>query len=253
MIKKISIIGSGNVATRLSKEFLKHKIQIVQIISRNKKNGQSLADRVQASFTTNINNLQLTDLAIICVNDDSIKDIAKKIPTNQPAVHTSGFTNIKILKKQENYGVIYPLQSLNKDIDINFQEIPICIESNNMIFKKKIKNLCLKLSINVVYLNSTERQHIHLAAVITSNFSNFLYLIAQKHLHQNNIDFTLLLPLIIHTAKKTKNQNPFTNQTGPAKRGDKKVIKKHLEILNNKDHRKIYKLLSKNILKTYEK
>jgi len=253
MIKKISIIGSGNVATRLSYEFFKNNIQIAQIISRNKKHGQLLADTIQASFTTNINNLKLTDLTIICVSDDSIKDIAKKIPTNQPVVHTSGFTDITILKKQENHGVIYPIQSLNKDIDINFQEIPICIESNNNIFKKKIKNLCLKLSINVVYFNSTERKHIHLAAVITSNFSNFLYLIAQKHLHQQNIDFSLLLPLIIHTAKKTKNKNPFTNQTGPAKRGDKKVIKKHLDILKNKDYKKIYKLLSKNILTTYEK
>ena len=65
--------------------------------------------------------------------------------------------------------------------------------------------------------------------------------------------FSLLKPLIIYTAEKTLYQEPKLNQTGPAKRGDKKTIKEHLEILDNKNYKKIYKLLSKNILKEYEK
>ena len=93
----------------------------------------------------------------------------------------------------------------------------------------------------------------HLAAVIASNFSNFCYLIAKKHLDNYQINFSLLAPLIKETANNITKSDPIINQTGPAKRGDKKTINKHIEMIKNKNYKKIYKLLSQNILEEYEK
>ena len=45
MIKKITIIGSGNVATQLSLAFKNANIKIVQIISRNIRSGSKLAKK----------------------------------------------------------------------------------------------------------------------------------------------------------------------------------------------------------------
>ena len=58
MIKKISILGSGNMATQLSLAFLKINIQIDQIISRNKQTGKLLAKQINTTFSDNINSLK---------------------------------------------------------------------------------------------------------------------------------------------------------------------------------------------------
>ena len=125
MIKKITIIGSGNVATQFSLAFKKVNIEIVQIISRNKQSGKQLAKKINTSFSHSFKQILNTDLIIICVNDDEIKNVIKKLP-NYPMAHTSGSTDINIFRKQKIYGVVYPLQSLNKGIQVDFQNIPIC-------------------------------------------------------------------------------------------------------------------------------
>ena len=118
MIKKISILGSGNMATQLSLAFLKTNIQIDQIISRNKQTGKLLAKQINTTFSDNINSLKNPDLIIMCVNDDSIKYLAKKLP-NIPVVHTSGNTSINIFNNKTDCGVLYPIQSLNKEITLD--------------------------------------------------------------------------------------------------------------------------------------
>ena len=40
-------------------------------------------------------------------------------------------------------------------------------------------------------------------------------------------------------------------QTGPAKRNDKKTIKRHLKLLDNEHHEAIYKLMTSSIKKTH--
>jgi len=252
MIKKITIIGSGNVATQLSLAFKRANFEIIQIISRNQKSGEQLAKKINTSFSNDIKGVLKSDFIIICVNDDNISSVVKKLP-DIPVVHTSGNTSIEVLKNKKIYGVIYPVQSLSKERKINFNNVPVCVEASNRNFEKKLVTIIKKISNHVYILDSKSRKYLHLSAVITSNFSNYCYSISKDILDQKKIDFSLLKPLIIYTAEKTLYQEPKLNQTGPAKRGDKKTIKEHLEILDNKNYKNIYKLLSKNILKEYEK
>ena len=158
-----------------------------------------------------------------------------------------------VFKNKKKHGVIYPLQSINKESKIDFQNIPICVESNNTILEKEIVLLVEKISNHIYIFNAKKRQKLHLAAVIASNFSNYCYFIAKDILKTEKLDFNLLNPLIQYTAKKNLNKNPKKNQTGPAKRGDLKTLQKHLKLINNKNYKKIYKLLSESILKEYEK
>tara|TARA_B100000530_G_C15839975_1_gene440948 strand:- start:229 stop:987 length:759 start_codon:yes stop_codon:yes gene_type:complete len=251
MIKKITIIGSGNTATQLGLAWYNANIEIVQILSRNKKSGENLAKKLNSQFIQNLCNLENVDLIVICVNDDNISEIAKSLP-NVNIVHTSGNTSINILSNKKSYGVIYPVQSLNKDRKIDFKNIPICIEANSPALEKKIIDLSKQISNNVIILDSKQRKYLHLAAVIASNFSNYCYSIAKNILDNENINFNLLNPLIQHTAQKNLNEHPINNQTGPAKRGDKNTIKEHLSLLRDENYKKIYKLLSQNILEEHE-
>lgn len=58
-----------------------------------------------------------------------------------------------------------------------------------------------------------------------------MYRIAAEVLKETQLPFEALLPLIDQTAAKVHSMRPMDAQTGPAKRGDKDVISRHLETL----------------------
>ena len=168
-------------------------------------------------------------------------------------VHTSGNTSINIFDNKKNSGVIYPVQTIKKEHKINFKTIPICVEANNTVFQKKLIIFCKLLSNKIMLISSEKRKKIHLSAVIASNFSNFCYTMSNTILNENNINFDILHDLINQTAKNSTIRDPKLNQTGPAIRNDQKTINEHLKSINNVHYKKLYKLLSKNILKEHEK
>ena len=89
----------------------------------------------------------------------------------------------------------------------------------------------------------------HLAAVLVNNFTNAMYTAADGLL-SDKLDFKLLLPLIQRTTAKLDTMSPARAQTGPAKRGDKNVMKKHLlQLKTQPELQKIYKEMSRLIKK----
>jgi len=252
MIKKITIIGSGNIANQMGFALYNAGIKIQQIFSRNQKTGTELANKLNTVLINDISKIEKSDLILICINDDNIKQLTDKLP-DYPMVHTSGNTSINIFYNKKNSGVIYPVQTIKKEYKINFKTIPICIEANNIIFQQKLISLCKLLSNKIMLISSKKRKKIHLSAVIASNFSNFCYTMSNTILKENNINFDILHDLINQTAKNSTIRDPKLNQTGPAIRNDKKTINEHLKSINNVHYKKLYKLLSKNILKEHEK
>ena len=90
-----------------------------------------------------------------------------------------------------------------------------------------------------------------MAAVFVNNFTNQLYRIAHEITESKGVEFNILKPLILETAKKVQDLSPYMAQTGPAKRNDKKTIRKHLKLLENQHHKDIYELLTTSIQKTH--
>ena len=76
-----------------------------------------------------------------------------------------------------------------------------------------------------------------------------MIIIADEILEKNNIDSQVLDPLTEETAEKLKFLNPKDAQTGPALRNDTKTIEKHLNLLKDSGHQKIYKMISSEITK----
>ncbi len=244
---KITMIGAGNLATHLCRALIDAGHEIIQIYSRTVESASSLANEINVPYTTDSKAIISSDLAIIAVNDDSIQDIEKYI--GFPKVHTSGTKSLSNLNGK-NIGVFYPLQSFSKNIDINFNSIPVCIESSNSDLLQTLKNLAVSISDKVIELNSEQRKNLHLAAVISCNFSNMLYRLSEELCQKEGISFDILQPLILETAQKIKHISPSMAQTGPAKRGDFETIAKHLMLLENDDEKKeIYQLLTASIKK----
>lgn len=256
-INKITFIGAGHVATHLALELHKKGNKIVQVYSRTEKSAKTLAKKVNAKAIHNISKIDTNaDIYIIAISDDAIISLIKNLHLKDKlVVHTSGSMPMSLLKKvSSNYGVFYPLQTFNKHVKINFSEIPILIEANNKQNITLLKNLASSISLNTQCVDSDKRLIIHLAAIVASNFSNFMYVIAEDILKRNKISIDVLKPLIHETAQKINYDFPHKLQTGPAVRKDFEIIKKHLNLLaKDPDYKKIYKLISNNIIKHIKK
>ena len=61
MIKKISFIGSGNVASVFAEKFSSVNIDVINIISRNQKTGKELAQKVNAKYYKSIRRIDDCD------------------------------------------------------------------------------------------------------------------------------------------------------------------------------------------------
>jgi predicted short-subunit dehydrogenase-like oxidoreductase (DUF2520 family) len=255
-IRNIVFIGAGNVATHLAVALNKKGFKIIQVYSHSKKSASILASRVKASPTADLSEIsKIADLYIISVSDNALTEISSRIfLKDKLVVHTSGSHDISILKGiSSRYGVFYPLQTFSKSRNPDFTKIPVCIEAKKKEDEKILMHIAMKLSNDVRVINSASRRIIHIAAVFACNFTNFMYSSADKILLEKKIPFDILKPLIIETAKKIISEKPSEVQTGPARRGDLKIMEKHLKMIDDKDLRELYKIISKQIYKTYNK
>ena len=246
-MKTINIIGSGNVAHHLVRALTKlsnYKIQNVAVRSLDK-----VADFFSKDLiVTTVDDLKPADITFISVTDSAIAEVSERIPYKDSlVVHTSGTTALEILNDKNRKGVFYPLQTFSKNKEINFREVPLCLEAENSDDLIELKSLAKELSRNVFEISSEQRKSLHVAAVFVSNFTNHLYSIGNEICKENNIPFDILKPLIKETADKINYLNPKDAQTGPAVRFDQKTIKAHQDFLTNKTYKEIYNLITQSI------
>lgn len=250
---RISIIGAGKVGLNMFETLRKKKdVKLVSLFNRSIE--KILHYRKKVFITNNINEIKKSDIYIISTKDDSIKKISEKIIGRDGLiVHTSGSTEMKILSIHKNFGVFYPLQTLTEGKIADFKKIPICVEANNEINYKILKKLTKITGSKYYQVDSKQRIALHISAVFACNFTNYLFSKAYDICRSNKISFDILFPLIRETLGKIEEKNPSEIQTGPAIRKDLSTIKKHLNFINSKNSKKIYSILTQEIIKNYGK
>ena len=247
----ISIVGAGNVATRLASAFNASNVSISHISSRTIESSSTLADSIGAT-ACRIDELPESQLTVVCVSDDLIPIVLKKINPAIPVAYTSGSVSIETLPKRAQIGVFYPLQTLTKERETILSDVPFFIEANSKEFCNQLVELAKKISSNVSIATSEERSKIHLTAVFVNNFVNHILYHAKAYADDNNVNFDHLMPLLFETIEKIKSNAPSEVQTGPARRGDKQTIQTQTEALTG-ETKKIYEVLTESIIKTYLK
>ena len=262
--KKIVIIGCGNVAWHLAKHL--SSLKKFQISVYNHKENPLLKEfKTKLKCKTEVG-LDAVDpnasVYFICVTDKYISKVSETVAIKNPnavLVHTSGSTKIEELGRRiHNTGVFYPLQTFSKEATINWAKTPVIIESGNRDSEHSLLHLADLFSKTVISLEYKNRLKLHLAAVLVNNFTNALYVSAFDLINRDatskDLSFDLLLPLIEQTTTKIKTLEPRAAQTGPAKRKDEEVMKKHLDLISKQsDLKKVYKQLSKLIVNQQEK
>ncbi len=256
-IEKIVLLGAGNVATHLGAALQKNGRRILQVYSRTAESANTLAGKLEADFTTDLGYIYPgADLYVFSLADKAMEEVLKEFPLkNVFAVHTSGSLPIEILQKAGlQAGVFYPLQTFSKNIQPDFSRIPLCIEALNKDHEQALFQMASDISNDVRYINSQQREIIHIAAVFACNFTNHLFSIAEEILGKKDISFDIMYPLIQETLRKAMQQKPSLVQTGPAIREDEDIMQKHLKQLSTlPDYEKIYNFISQSIIRNSKK
>lgn len=253
----IVLIGSGKVANILAGRIHKAGHHIVQVLSRTAASALQLARRhdIPLFGRTGGSMVARADLYIFAITDDALlNDHSTFLHTKNPVVHTSGSVSMEVLSRYSpHYGTLYPLQSLNEQTS-DEAEIPFLLDAIDEETLNIIKAFAESISKKVSVTNDKDRASLHLAAVFVNNFTNHLYALAQSYCERHNLDFSLLEPLLLETAKRVEGKNALSLQTGPAVRGDETTIEKHLKLLKTQpDLLVIYTVLTESILQYHAK
>jgi len=248
---EIVLLGSGNVATHIGKALIKKGFVVKQVYSKTLVNAKLLADELQCTATNQPKKISKAPVYLICLKDDVVHEVLNKINFNKALlISTSGVLPLNIFKAySSNVAVMYPLQTFSKHKKVKLKEVPFLIEATNKTCLNKVNTIAEQLSKHVQPINSKQRNYLHLAAVFACNFSNHLYFIAEQICKEHHLDFNLLKPLIVQTAKKINDLSPSKAQTGPAQRNDFSTIENHLELLKvNADLQSLYKVFTNRII-----
>jgi len=256
------ILGIGNVAHSLVSSIKQNEysqIEIAGVYGRDARKLSEFASRFYVRPAAEISAIPLdADLYIICTADSGIADTARmlrEIGISGTVVHTSGSTDISVLREQfPHCGVIYPLQTFSKSRIVDFRDVPLYLEHSSQEAEATIAQFAHTISENVSQMSSLQRKTMHMSAVFASNFVNHSIAAAQALLHESGLDKRMLDPLISETVGKALSNDPVLSQTGPAVRHDTAIMAMHSQMLEGKPTLKeIYGLMSQSIQQFKEK
>lgn len=249
-MKRVVIIGSGNVATSLA-HGLAGLCDVAQIYSRTLSHARALADAVGCPDATDDLQALITDADayIIAVRDDVIADVIAATADNGALwLHTSGSKPIDLFAgHRSRYGVLWPMQSFSREMVVPLDEVYFFAEANNDVALSELMDLGSLLSRHVTVADSDRRCWLHIASVFSCNFANHLWTMADELLTAQDLPFEAMLPLIRTTVEKLDRLTPAQSQTGPAIRHDSQVVERHLSMLDG-DKREVYRMLSQSIM-----
>ncbi len=249
----VVLIGAGNLATALGEALFGAGISVLQVYSRTQESAELLAKRLRVPCVTRLEEVnKQADIYMVSLKDDAFVNLVPEITAIRPEalfVHTAGSIPIDIWEGHcRNYGVFYPLQTFRKRREVDIRTTPEYIEADRPETYAVLERLGKELSGKVRRADSAQRAALHLAAVFACNFTNYMYVAADRILGEHHLPFEVLLPLIEETARKVTYLDPVEAQTGPAVRQDTGIMDKHLRLLkNHPDLQELYQLISQGI------
>lgn len=255
----IAFVGAGNIAWHLAPALDNAGYKVSEVYSRDTGKAGKLVSRLYRAVIKRSLDFSSGDarVIILAVTDDAIESIAGKIllPEHAILVHTSGSSPLSSLDPAgtPNTGVFYPLQTFSKNIKVNLNDTPVFIEGRNPEVAKVLMEMGQAIGSVALSIPTERRLALHLAGVFASNFTNHMLAIAFDLMQQNDLDPRWLEPLIAETINKSMDAGPESAQTGPARRGDLEILRRHaLFLKNDKKLREIYTLVSQHILDKYQ-
>lgn len=252
---RVALLGAGNVAWNLAPALEDAGHEITEVYARTLRQAEEITERVYSARPTNDLDFSESraEIFILALSDDALSEVADQLilPEGSLLVHTSGTVPLEVLDySSASYtGVFYPLQSFTKGKKVDFEEVPLVLESEDEEILQKLKKFAKSISPMVSTMGSKDRKALHVAAVFASNFTNHMLRIAEEIMHRQGLDKDLLKPLIIESISKSLQLGAKRAQTGPALREDMETLEEQHRFLSyNPQLAEIYRLISQDIM-----
>lgn len=252
----ISFVGAGNVAESLARGLAAAGHRIVSVTSRNGENARVLAAAAGAEWRLDLSVPAECDVVIISVTDSAVAGVAASlvVPEGTIITHTAGSVPLDALGRKSGAGVFYPLQTFTKEFPPDLRKVPFFIEATDSRTLQILRELGESIGTGVWECDSVARKQLHVAAVFTNNFSNYMMTVGDSVAASAGIDAKLLRPLMEETVRKALRTGPEAAQTGPAVRHDAGTMESHIDLLSfSPQYQKLYRLVSKMISGHYRK
>lgn len=238
MIQKVVILGTGNVAWHLAHTLPLCGVCVVQVFGRSAAKAENLALSIGAEYASDYSEIYSdADFYIYAISDDQIAEVAREVKaTGGIHIHTSGSVDMSVFEGlKERYGVLYPSQTFTIGKKVDFGKVAIFVEGSSDEVTREVEALARRLTLKIFQCSSEMRRRVHLVNVISSNFANALWVSATELLRADGLRFVdVTMPLVEETIDKLRYMPPAEAQTGPARRGDRKTIDKHMQMLAQK-------------------
>lgn len=252
---KICMIGAGHAGTTIALALYRAGHTFTQVYSRNIQNAEILSEKIHA--TSAISDLKdvksNAELYVFSLPDDHTAFAFSKInipfDSLQIVAHTSGSLPHNLFQKiAKNSGVLYFPQTMSKTDNSHLEHCPAIVQGSNSYTTEKLKTLASGITERVSVMDDDQRKFLHISAIFSHNFTNYMYTIAEDICSQHDIEFSLLYNLIDQGVEKMKKNGPSASQTGPAARNDQKLIDQHVSLLKElPEYQEVYARLSSGI------
>ncbi len=252
---KIALVGAGNVASSLGVLLADAGYTIASVFSRTIENAAVLAEKVGAVAVDSLSEIPQSDVYLVMLSDDALLGLAPDIVRSCPDavfVHTSGSVPMSVWTDAGagRCGVFYPMQSFTKGKIPERDRLPLFLEASDSATMALLHAMASAISTSVTEFDSCQRGRLHLAAVFATNFANRMMTISEHILKDVGLPFDIMAPLLKEMVDKALVLSPGRSQTGPAARGDRRVMDMHEELLATKpEWLELYRLISADILK----
>jgi predicted short-subunit dehydrogenase-like oxidoreductase (DUF2520 family) len=257
-VKRFSIIGTGNLGTYLIDSLVKKGYILKYIYKKAKYSSPEFEAAIEDDIGLIV---EQSDFIIISTQESKIREAAELAavyskPKGKIFLHTSNFlTSDELISLNEKGAIVASFSPLQ-----TFAETGPSSEEN--LFKgifflaegdqegvKLAERIAGDLEAHVLVIDKADKPYIHIAAVSASNFLVAILKLAEGQLKRvgercrASIDIKVLLPLIKQTLKNVESRGMESSVTGPVKRKEMGIVKKHLEMLEG-DEKELYKALS---------
>lgn len=258
---KVGFIGAGKVGFSFGKYFEEHKVKLTGFYSKSEDSSLAASNFTNSKQYLDVKSLlDESDTIFITTPDDQIKGVWEEIKKykikNKIICHCSGAISSDIFSNIQEYGAygysVHPMFSISDKYNSfkNLRRSFITIEGDEK-YSTQLCHFFKRLGNAAQIVDKQNKSLYHAASVVSSNLilglinTSVTYLIECGFNEKMAIE--ALYPLIEFNIRNIKEKGIIQSLTGPVERGDISTIKGHCEVLSDED-RKLYKLLSKNVL-----
>lgn len=259
---KIGIIGAGKVGVTLGKYLGEHQVTVSGYYSRTYENALVASDFTKTKAYHDIGELvALSDTLFITTPDGVIGDvwdcIKKYKLENKIICHFSGSLSSHVFsgieEKRAAACSIHPMYAFSDRFTSykQFHTAKLTVEGSSKALES-IVPLFEKLHHTVFTVAAEDKMKYHAAAALASNYMVGLFQTSLDLLGECGFSsekaMELLKPLVSNNVQSMVEKGPVAALTGPVERNDIETVKKHLQVLTQKETQDIYRSIGKKLV-----